>query len=99
AGLDLEKVIKTVNGGAARNWSLENYGSRIVNGDFAPGFFVKHFLKDLKIALDEAQKLGVSLPSTEKAYELYQQLASLGYEEEGTQALIKLWWDSQSMES
>lgn len=91
ADLDLEKVIRTVNGGAAKNWSLENYGPRILNEDFAPGFFVKHFLKDLKIALDESEKLGISLPSTEKAYQLYQQLEALGLGNEGTQSLIKLW--------
>lgn len=92
AGLDLEKVIKTLNGGAASNWSLENYGHRILKEDYSPGFFVKHFIKDLKIALEEADKMDLVLPSTEKAKELYTQLEEKGYENEGTQALIRLWW-------
>lgn len=93
AGLNLEEVIKTVNGGAARNWSLENYGPRIVSEDYSPGFFVKHFVKDLKIALDEAEKMGLDLPATRQAYALYKKLEEAGYEDEGTQSLIKLWWN------
>lgn len=93
AGLDLNKVVKTLNGGAASNWSLENYGPRILKEDYSPGFFVKHFVKDLNIVLDEADKLGLVLPATEKARELYTQLADKGFENEGTQALIRLWWN------
>lgn len=92
AGLDLEKVIQTLNGGAASNWSLSNYGPRLLKDDYSPGFFVKHFVKDLKIALDEAHKMDLVLPATEKAKELYTQLMENGFESEGTQALIKLWW-------
>lgn len=92
AGLNLEEVIKTVNGGAARNWSLENYGPRIVTEDYSPGFFVKHFVKDLKIALDEAEKMELDLPATQQAYALYKKLEEEGYGDEGTQSLIKLWW-------
>jgi len=54
--LTLEKVLETVGGGSAANWSLSNYGPRILKEDYTPGFFVKHFIKDLKIALDEAKK-------------------------------------------
>lgn len=93
AGLDLERVVKTVNGGAARNWSLENYGPRILKEDYSPGFFVKHFVKDLKIALDEAENMNLDLPATKQAYALYEKLADSGYADEGTQTLIKLWWD------
>jgi len=93
AGLKLEEVVKTVNGGAARNWSLENYGPRIIKEDYSPGFFVKHFVKDLKIALDEAEKMNLELPATTQAYELYKNLEDAGYGDEGTQSLIKLWWD------
>lgn len=92
AGLDLEKVMATVGGGSAANWSLSNYGPRILKEDYTPGFFVKHFIKDLKIALDEAQQLELKLPATEKAVELYEKLAAQGFENDGTQALIKLWW-------
>lgn len=93
AGLDLEKVLDTVGGGSAANWSLANYAPRILKEDYSAGFFVKHFVKDLKIALDEAEKMGISLPATEKAKELYETLMSEGHENDGTQALIKLWWD------
>lgn len=94
AGLDLEKVIDTLGGGSAANWSMLNYGPRILREDYSAGFFVKHFIKDLKIALDESEKLSIKLPSTDLAKTLYNQLAEKGYENDGTQALIKLWWDS-----
>lgn len=93
AGLDLEKVLDTVGGGSAANWSLANYAPRILREDYSAGFFVKHFVKDLKIALDEAEKMKISLPATEKAKELYEKLMAEGHENDGTQALIKLWWD------
>lgn len=92
AGLDIPKVLDTVGGGSAANWSLSNYGPRILKEDYSPGFFVKHFIKDLGIALNEAERMKINLPSTKLAKELYDQLASDGYENDGTQALIKLWW-------
>lgn len=92
AGLDLEKVLKTVGGGSAANWSLTNYAPRILKEDFTPGFFVKHFIKDLKIALDEAEKMNLNLPATKEAEKLYEQLAHQGNENDGTQSLIKLYW-------
>lgn len=93
AGLNLEDVIKTVNGGAAQNWSLGNYAPRILKEDYSPGFFVKHFIKDLKIVLDEAEKMNLDLPATKQAYKLYEMLEEKGFGEEGTQALIRLWWN------
>ncbi|WP_207695445.1 NAD(P)-dependent oxidoreductase [Enterococcus sp. DIV0212c] len=93
AGLDLDKVIETLSGGSAMNWSLSNYSPRILKEDYSPGFFVKHFIKDLKIALDEAKKMNLELPSTNLAAELYEKLANKGFENDGTQALIKLWWE------
>lgn len=93
ADLDLEKVLDTVGGGSAANWSLTNYAPRILKEDFTPGFFVKHFLKDLNIALEEAEKMSIDLPATKEARNLYQALVDKGFENDGTQALIKLWWD------
>ncbi|WP_338231340.1 NAD(P)-dependent oxidoreductase [Companilactobacillus muriivasis] len=93
AGLDLSSVLETVEGGGGDNWSLENYGPRILNNDFKPGFYSKHFLKDLRIALDESEKMGLDLPATKQAKKLYETLVDeqkLG--DDGTQALIKLWW-------
>ena len=92
AGLDLERVIEQVGSGSAANWSLTNYAPRILKEDFTAGFFVKHFVKDLKIALDEADKMGIDLPATKQAALLYEQLADKGFADDGTQALVKLWW-------
>jgi 3-hydroxyisobutyrate dehydrogenase len=92
AGLDMETVLTTVGGGSASTWSLANYAPRILQEDYSPGFFVKHFIKDLGIALDEAKKMNIELPATARAKELYDQLAENGFENDGTQALIKLWW-------
>lgn len=92
ADLDLEKVLVTLGGGSAANWSMSNYSPRILAENYTPGFFVKHFVKDLKIALDEAEKMNIDLPSTELAKNLYQKLEDNGYGNDGTQALIKLWW-------
>ena len=92
AGLPLEAVIETLSAGGANTWSLTNYGPRILKDDYSPGFFVKHFIKDLKIALEESEKMGLTLPATQGALSLYEQLADKGYQDAGTQALIKLWW-------
>lgn len=91
AGLKLEDVLATVGGGAAANWSLSNYGPRILAGDYTPGFFAKHFLKDLRIALDEADRMHLELPATSAAKQLYEQLVDAGHGNDGTQALIKLY--------
>lgn len=91
AGLDLADVLTTVGAGAAANWSLANYGPRILAGDDQPGFFAKHFLKDLRIALDEAEKADLTLPATETAARLYDQLCAAGHGDDGTQALVKIY--------
>ncbi|WP_207940185.1 3-hydroxyisobutyrate dehydrogenase [Enterococcus sp. DIV2402] len=92
AGLDLSKILDTLAGGSAANWSMINYSPRILAENYSPGFFVKHFVKDLKIALDEANNMGIDLPSTTLAEQLYEKLEKAGYGDDGTQALIKLWW-------
>lgn len=93
AGLDLEDVLTTLEGGGADNWSMENYVPRILKGDYKPGFFSKHFLKDLRIALDESEKMGLDLPATKQAKKLYETLVDdKGLGNDGTQALVKLWW-------
>ncbi|BDR59804.1 NAD(P)-dependent oxidoreductase [Lactobacillus xylocopicola] len=93
AGLDLATVLATVGAGSAANWSLANYGPRILKGDYTPGFFSKHFLKDLRIALEMAQEMGIELPATQEAQRLYEILVDdQGLGDLGTQGLIKLWW-------
>jgi len=87
AGLDLDKVMQSVSGGAAGSWSLANLGARIIANNFAPGFFVEHFVKDLGIALAEARRLGLCLPGLALANQLYLSLMAHGRARDGTQAL------------
>lgn len=88
AGLDLDKVLEAVASGAAGSWSLSNLGPRMIRGDYAPGFYVEHFLKDMAISLEEARRMGLKLPGVELAERLYQELSRLGHARSGTQALI-----------
>lgn len=87
AGLDPEKLLQSVSGGAAGSWSLANLGPRIIAGDFQPGFMVEHFVKDLGIALDEAARMRLSLPGLALARQLYLSLMAHGRGRLGTQAL------------
>lgn len=87
AGLDLETVMESVGSGAAGSWSLLNLGRRIMNDDFDPGFFVEHFVKDLGIALEEAKRMGLSMPGLALAHQLYVALMAQGHQRDGTQAL------------
>jgi len=87
AGLDLETVMESVASGAAGSWSLSNLGPRIIQGNFDPGFFVEHFIKDMGIALSEAKKMQLSLPGLALAHQLYVALAAQGHSRDGTHAL------------
>lgn len=89
AGLDMEKVFESISTGAAGSWSLSNLGPRMLKGDLEPGFYIKHFLKDMKIAIDEAERMNLHLPGLSLSKELYTTLLEKGYGEKGTQALIK----------
>jgi 3-hydroxyisobutyrate dehydrogenase len=89
AGLDLEAVLESVSGGAAGSWSLSNYAPRILKGDFAPGFMVEHFIKDMEIALSEARRMNLALPGLALAHELYVALRAQGGGRDGTQGLIR----------
>ncbi len=87
AGLDLNTVLKSVSVGAAGSWSLANLAPRIMNNDFDPGFFVQHFVKDMGIALDEANRMQLALPGLALAHQLYVALEAQGKGHLGTQAL------------
>jgi 3-hydroxyisobutyrate dehydrogenase len=91
AGLDPESVLKSITTGAAGSWSLSNLAPRMLNGNFEPGFYIKHFIKDMKIALDEAEHMEMKVPGLALAKKLYDQLAEMGEENSGTQALYKYW--------
>ncbi|WP_285842028.1 NAD(P)-dependent oxidoreductase [Ureibacillus chungkukjangi] len=93
AGLDIEKVLQSISSGAAGSWSLSNLGPRMIKGDFEPGFYLKHFIKDMKIAIDEAEKMNLNLPGVKLSKELYNTLLEKGYGDNGTQSLIKYYID------
>ena len=88
AGLDLNTVLESVGGGAAGSWSLSNYVPRMLEGDFEPGFFIDHFVKDMGIALSEARTMQVPTPGLALAHELYVSLQALGLGQKGTQSLV-----------
>jgi 3-hydroxyisobutyrate dehydrogenase len=91
AGLNPDSVLKSITTGAAGSWSLTNLAPRMLNGNFEPGFYIKHFIKDMKIALDEAENMEMKVPGLALAKTLYDQLAEMGEENSGTQALYKYW--------
>ncbi|REB09600.1 NAD(P)-dependent oxidoreductase [Sporosarcina sp. BI001-red] len=89
AGLDPERVLESISPGAAGSWSLSNLGPRMLAGNFEPGFYTKHFLKDLRIALEEAKAMDLDLPGLQLAIHLYEDLMAKGYGDKGTQVLFK----------
>lgn len=90
AGLDPEVVLASIGAGAAGSWTLRELYPRVVRGDLGPGFFVKHFVKDLRIARDEAASLGLRLPGLALALALYERLQEEGGGDLGTQALYRV---------
>ena len=89
AGLDPATVLKSIETGAAGSWSLSNLAPRMIGGDFDPGFYVKHFIKDMTIALESTKDIGLSAKGLALAKSLYDELAEDGGENLGTQALYK----------
>lgn len=90
AGLDPERVLQSIGAGAAGSWSLSNLAPRMIKGDFEPGFYVKHMVKDMKIALSEAEKMGLWTPGLELAKSLYDEVVRENKENKGTQVLYEL---------
>ena len=91
SGLDPQTVLQSIESGAAGSWSLSNLAPRILDGDFEPGFFVKHFIKDLKIAVASAEETSSNLPALKLALSQYEALAEMGKTEDGTQSLYNLY--------
>lgn len=91
AGLDPAAVHQSISGGAAGSWALTNLAPRALSGDYAPGFYVKHILKDMRIALESAAELKLELAGLAVAKALYDKVAAHGWEDCGTQALYRLY--------
>jgi len=87
AGLDLETMLQSIRGGAAACWALDNLAPRVLKGNFEPGFFVDHFVKDMGIALEEAARMQLPLPGLTLVHSIYTRAQQLGYGRKGTQAL------------
>ncbi|MNS05861.1 2-hydroxy-3-oxopropionate reductase [compost metagenome] len=90
SGLDPNTVLKSIETGAAGSWSLSNLGPRIIKGDFEPGFYIKHFIKDMKIAIESAEEMNISTPGLKLAKSLYEEFEAEGNGNKGTQALYQL---------
>ena len=91
-GLDLEDFFKTVSTGSGGSFSMTSYGPRILKNDFKPGFFVHHFIKDMRLALEECEKMNITLQGLEAAYKLYNELEEEVRNTNGTQAISK-WYN------
>ena len=91
AGLDAERVLQSVSGGAAGSWTLQNLVPRMLKGDWNPGFFASHLAKDLRIAREQTRADGENLPGLELSERLFDGLEALGHGKLGTQALLKAW--------
>jgi 3-hydroxyisobutyrate dehydrogenase len=90
-GLDPSTVLQSIGGGAASGFQLNVLGTRMIAGDYAPGFYIEHFIKDLTIALAEAKKLDLDLPGLSQAKKLYDQMVAKGLGRDGTQGLLQLY--------
>jgi 3-hydroxyisobutyrate dehydrogenase/2-hydroxy-3-oxopropionate reductase len=88
-GLDVDTMVDSIATGAAGSAQLNAMAPRILSGDFAPGFFIKHFIKDMKLAAEEAEGAGIRLGVLDHVLSMYESMAASGHEEEGTQALVK----------
>ncbi|MGK3722098.1 NAD(P)-dependent oxidoreductase [Priestia megaterium] len=90
SGLDQKRVLESIETGAAGSWSLSNLAPRMIKGNFEPGFYIKHFIKDMRIALESAEEMKLLTPGLRLAKTLYDDLANQGAQNDGTQALYKL---------
>ncbi|WP_046180154.1 NAD(P)-dependent oxidoreductase [Domibacillus tundrae] len=90
AGLDPEQVLGSIASGAAGSWSLANLAPRMIKGDFEPGFYIKHFIKDMNIAIESAEAMGMNTPGLTLAKSLYEKLSEQGHDDKGTQAIYLL---------
>ncbi|MDA7640616.1 NAD(P)-dependent oxidoreductase [Opitutaceae bacterium] len=99
AGLDPKKVLASIETGAAGSWSLSNLAPRALDGNYDPGFFVKHFIKDMGIAIESATEMGLTLPGLNLAKELYDRVAADGGADDGTHALFRFYFEGKQAAS
>ena len=90
AGLELSEVIELIGKGAAGCWSINQLGPRILKNDWKPGFYIKHFLKDMRIALEDSERMGLELEGLALAKKFYSMTETYDFENDGTQALMKI---------
>ncbi|PIE67253.1 MAG: oxidoreductase [Deltaproteobacteria bacterium] len=90
AGMEAHQVIDVIGKGAAGSWSINNLGRRIADDDFNPGFYIKHFVKDMGIALEEARRMNLSLPGLALVNQFYTAAMAMGLENLGTQGLYQV---------
>ncbi|PWM22843.1 MAG: oxidoreductase [Oscillospiraceae bacterium] len=88
-GLDPNAMLSAISGGAAGSWQINNMAPRVLKGDFAPGFFIKHFVKDMRIIKEECDAKGIDLEMLDSVLGLYEKMIELGHGDQGTQALIE----------
>jgi 3-hydroxyisobutyrate dehydrogenase-like beta-hydroxyacid dehydrogenase len=93
-GLDPATMLRAIGAGAAGSWQISNMAPRVLSGDHDPGFFIKHFIKDMRIIESEMVDRETQLPMLETVLRLYERMAEKGYEDKGTQALIRLYKDA-----
>lgn len=98
AGLDPETVLLSISSGAAGSWSLSNLAPKMISRNFEPGFYIKHFIKDMRIATEEAEAMGLALPALQLSLRLFESLSEKGYQDKGTQALIVQYEDKNYKE-
>ena len=91
SGLEAKQVLSSIGTGAASSFLLNNLGPKMLNDDYAPGFYVHHFIKDMSIAIAEAERMKLDLPALALAKQLYEKLAAGGFGEEGTQAIFRVY--------
>jgi 3-hydroxyisobutyrate dehydrogenase len=92
-GLDPAQVLQSIGGGAASGFQLNVLGAKMIVGDYAPGFYVEHFIKDLKIALTEAEQMNLALPGLTLAKSLFEKMAAKGLQRNGTQGIFQIYID------
>ena len=97
-GLDLEKVIEAIGKGTASSWSINNLGRRMIAKKYNTGFFIKHFVKDMRIALEAAERMHLSLPGLSLVHQFYLIAMNMGMENMGYQAIYQVFAKMNNIE-